>query len=337
MTRPRAVRPRALLAMSPGLSADLFTPQLRDRLQTVLDIDLEPPVQDWSAVDGADLARTEVLVTGWGAPELTADVASRMPALRAVFHTAGTVRGIIAPALVTRGALLITTAAEENAVPVAEYTLAQILLVGKSARRRENLLRASRGRERGGARPHDGNHQAVVGLIGASRIGRRVAALLQPFDLHVLISDPYASAEGIAVLGARKVELEELFDHSDVVSIHAPDLPSTRGLVSGQLLARLRDGATLINTARPALVDLDALRAEVLSGRIDAVIDVPENLAPEDPLWDAPNAVITPHIAGSLGNELHRMAAAAVTEAERWARGEPPLAPVDPATFAITA
>lgn len=330
-------RPHALLAMSPELPAQLFTPELRDRLTAALDLDPAQIVQDWSALEDEELARTAVVVTGWGAPPLTADVLHRMPVLRAVLHTAGSVRGLVPEGALTDRDLLVTSAAGENAVPVAEYTLAQIILAGKSARRREDLLRASRGRDRSWDPTHDGNHGATIGLIGASRIGRRVAELLRPLDLHVLISDPYASPEDMESLGARKVELPELFDRCDVVSVHAPDLPSTQGLVSAELLARMRDGATLINTARPALVDHDALRAEVLAGRLDAVLDVNENLDPGDPLWDAPNAILTPHIAGSLGNELQRMAEAAVVEAERWVQGQPALAPVDPSTFHITA
>ena len=330
-------RPHALLAMSPTLPAQLFTPELRDRLTAVLDLDATSVVQDWSALADEELARTAVIVTGWGAPPLTGDVLRRMPALRAVVHTAGSVRGLIPAEAITDRDLLVTSAAGENAVPVAEYTLAQIILARKSARRREHRLRTSRGQDRSWDPAHDGNHGATIGLIGASRIGRRVAELLRPLDLDVLISDPYASAEDIEELGAQKVELPELFDRCDVVSVHAPDLPSTQGLVSADLLARMRGGATFINTARPALVDHDALRAEVLAGRLDAVLDVNENLGPDDPLWDAPNVILTPHIAGSLGNELHRMATAAVVEAERWVQGLPPLAPVDPATFHITA
>ena len=157
------------------------------------------------------------------------------------------------------------------------------------------------------------------------------------FDLEVLITDPFASAEQISALGARKVEPEELYARSDVVSLHAPDVPSTRGMVSRELLALMRDGTTFVNTARPALVDLDALRDEVVSGRLAAVLDVHDDLAADDPLWQAPLAAITPHIAGSQGNELHRMGAAALEEVRRLAAGEDPRLPVDGARRDVTA
>jgi len=138
-----------------------------------------------------------------------------------------------------------------------------------------------------------------------------------------------ADAAQIAALGATKVEPEELYPRSDVVSLHAPDVPSTRGMVSRELLALMREGTTFLNTARPALVDLDALREEVVSGRLAAVLDVHDDLAADDPLWEAPLATITPHLAGSQGNELHRMGEAALEGVRRLSADEPPRFPVD--------
>src|SRR5699024_3164 len=168
-------------------------------------------------------------------------------------------------------------------------------------------------------------------------IGTLVAEHLRRFDLEVLVTDPYAEAEQIAELGASKVEPEELYARSDVVSLHAPDVPSTRGMVTRELLALMRDGTTFLNTARPALVDLAALRDEVVSGRLAAVLDVHDDLADDDPLWDAPLATITPHIAGSQGNELHRMGEAALEEIRRLAAGEPARWPVDGSRRDVTA
>ncbi|MGH3325567.1 MAG: NAD(P)-dependent oxidoreductase, partial [Streptomyces sp.] len=134
---------------------------------------------------------------------------------------------------------------------------------------------------------------------------------------------PYVTAEEATALGVRAATLPELFAASDVVSVHTPLLPATRGLVSRDLLAALRPDATLINTARGALLDQEALTDAVLAGRIRAVLDVtePEVLPPGHPLWTCENALITPHIAGSQGNELRRLADLTVTEVARWASG----------------
>lgn len=328
---------KALLAMPDGLQHQLFDAGQLRRLRDLAEIDTGSTVPDLTAAPDELLRDIEVLVTGWGSPQVDADALARMPALRAVVHTAGTVRSLATDAVWARPDLVVTTAAEANAVPVAEFTLAQILLAGKQSLRREAEHRRTRGQGRTFSIGAGGNYGMVVGLIGASRIGRLVAQMLAPFDLEVLISDPYVGADAVAALGARKVDLPELFERADVVSLHAPDVPTTRGMVTAGLLASMRAGSTFINTARPALVDLDALRAETASGRISAVLDVHDDLTPEDPLWDVETVSITPHIAGSQGNELHRMGESALEEVRRLRAGEAARFPVDRLTLDIIA
>jgi phosphoglycerate dehydrogenase-like enzyme len=267
------------------------------------------------------LERAAVVLSGWGCPPLDAALLERADRLRAIVHAAGGVKGHVTDACWDRG-LLVSTAAGANAEPVAEYTLARILLAGKAADRLAHEYRTRRAAiDLIGAFPDVGNLGKTVGIVGASRIGRRVLELLEPFDLHALVSDPYVDGS---------VDLDELLAASDVVSLHAPSLPSTRHMLDARRLALLRDGATLINTARGALVDQDALVAELVSGRIDAVIDVtePEILPPDSPLYDLPNVVLTPHIAGALGVELRRLGDSALEELARFARGEPFAHPV---------
>jgi len=338
MSAASPARPSALMAMSPSLVQRLFTPARRAHLDQLVSLVRPDPIARFDAVPAEDLARLDVLVTGWGAPRLDAAALARMPRLRAVVHTAGSTQHLIDPVAWERPDFIVTTAAQANAVPVAEYSLAQILLAGKRTLARTAEHRRHRGTaaawrtDVGG-----GNYGATVGLIGASRIGRLVAQLLKPFDLHVLIADPCITAAEATELGAEHVDLPALFSLSHVVSLHAPDVPSTRGMVSRELLARMPDGATFINTARPALVDEEALRSELVSGRLCAVLDVHDGLAPEDPLWDVPTVEITPHIAGSLGNELHRMAEMALADLARIVAGDEPLHPVDPRRLAVTA
>ncbi|MET1006197.1 MAG: NAD(P)-dependent oxidoreductase, partial [Propionibacteriaceae bacterium] len=128
----------------------------------------------------------------------------------------------------------------------------------------------------------------------------------------------------------RLVELDELMAVSDVVSLHAPVLPSTLGMIGAAQLARMKDGATFVNTARGRLVDHSALRAELTNGRISAVLDVtdPEPLPADDPMFSLPNVQLTPHIAGSMGTELYRMTALALDEIEHFAAEQPPRYPV---------
>jgi phosphoglycerate dehydrogenase-like enzyme len=241
-----------------------------------------------------------------------------------VVHTAGSVRGHITEACWERG-IEVSSAAAANALPVAEYTVAMILLSGKRALESARWLRTERRRPDLLATPRDvGNFGRTVGILSASMIGRRVIELLRPYDFEVLLHDPYVSEEDAAALGVRSVPLGELFARSDVVSVHTPLLPATRGLVSRELLGVMRPDAVLVNTARGAVVDQDALTEAATQGRLRAVLDVtdPELLPADHPLWSCDNITITPHLAGSLGNEWERLTGLAVAEIARWVSGE---------------
>lgn len=273
--------------------------------------------------DLAELPDVDLLVTGWGCPPITRAALDRLPSLRAIVHTAGSVRGFVTDACWDRG-IVISSAASANALPVAEYTVAMILLTGKRVLERARSYRATKQIDHYGLPPTAGNYGATIGILSASIIGRRVIELLRPYDFHVLVHDPFVTE----VDGAESVGLADLFRRSDVVSVHTPLLPETRGLVSGELLGLLRDDAVLINTARGAVLDQDALVAE--AGRIRAVLDVtdPEVLPADHPLWRSDNVLITPHLAGSQGNEWGRLGRHAVDEVRRWVSGEPFSTPV---------
>ncbi|GAA4790949.1 hydroxyacid dehydrogenase [Streptomyces sanyensis] len=317
-------RPRAALAMAPAAAAAVLGGRELAALEEVCDL-APPPVLDDLATDRARavLAGTELLVTGWGCPPLDEAVLARAPSLRAVVHTAGSVRGHITEACWERG-VEVSSAAAANAVPVAEYTVAMILLSGKRVLEQAREYRAGADREDWLRTPgHVGNYRRTVGILSASMTGRRVAELLRPHDLAVLLHDPFVSAAEAAALGAEAVGLRELFERSDTVTVHTPLLEATRGLVSRELLEAMRHDAVLVNTARGAVVDQEALVRAVSEGRIRAVLDVtePDVLPPGHPLWACEGALITPHVAGSQGNEWRRLAAQAVAEAGRWASG----------------
>ncbi|MFE5900442.1 hydroxyacid dehydrogenase [Streptomyces sp. NPDC056488] len=317
-------RPALLLAMGPGVDDRLFTEEHRARLAALTRTDPRLVAHDLTAPDArtaAALAEAELLLTCWGATPLTAEVLDRAPRLRAVVHAAGSVKHHVTDACWERG-LRVTSAAAANALPVAEYTLAAILFAGKrvlrSAQRYAELrtdhawLEESTGW---------GNHRRTVGIVGASRIGRRVIDLLAPFDFEVLLYDPYVETPPP---GTELVGLDELCARSTVVSVHAPQLPSTYRMIGAAQLAAMPDGTTLINTSRGSLVDEHSLLPHLLTGRLHAILDVtdPELPPPGSPLYTLPNVLLTPHVAGSLGNELHRMAEQAVGEVERYVRGE---------------
>jgi phosphoglycerate dehydrogenase-like enzyme len=318
-------RPRAAVAMSAAAARSVLDAAALEALAEHTELEPPPALYDFSTERAQRvLSGTELLITGWGCPPLDEAVLTAAPRLRAVAHTAGSVRGHITDACWQRG-IEVSSAASANALPVAEYTVAMILLSGKRVLESARTYAADRAR-RDWLRPDPGrgNYRRTVGILSASLIGRRVIELLRPYDMRVLLYDPFVTAEEAAELGAEPVSLPELFASSDVLSIHTPLLPETRGLVDRELLGALRQDATVINTSRGAVLDQDALTDAVLAGRIRAVLDVtdPEVLPREHPLWECENALITPHIAGSQGNELGRLADLTVREVARWASGE---------------
>jgi phosphoglycerate dehydrogenase-like enzyme len=318
----RPGRPVALFAMGRRHLPLLFGADAVRRLHELVDVDTGVVAEDFADPDVAGrLANAEVLLTGWDCPPIDAAVLDRAPRLRAVLHAAGTVKGFLAPECWDRG-VLVSSAAAANALPVAEFTVAAILWAGKDVLGFRDRYRAERAFTPGTLYPRVGNFHRRVGIVGASHIGRRVMELLRPFDLDVALADPYASS---APPGVRLVELDELLAGSDVVSLHAPANEQTRHLLDRRRLALIPDGGVLVNTARGSLVDTDALAAELATGRISAVLDVadPEPLPTDSPLFDLPNAFLTPHIAGSQGNEIARLGNTVVDELARLLAGEP--------------
>ncbi|MGW3400267.1 hydroxyacid dehydrogenase [Streptomyces zhihengii] len=321
--QPPARRPRALFAMGRRHRDTLFPAPAVRRLTGWVDIDPDEVAEDFSRAPALHAA--EILITSWGCPAIDGDVLARAPALKAVVHAAGSVKHHVTQACWDRG-IRVSSAAAANAVPVAEYTVAAVLLANKRVLEIGALYREHRAPLDWSRRfPGFGNYRRTVGVVGASLVGRKVLELLRPHDLDLLLTDPHVDAEQARRLGARQVELDELVAASDVVSLHAPELPETRHLMDARRLALLRDGATLVNTARGSLVDTGALTAEAATGRIHAVVDVtePEVLPAGSPLYRLPNVLLTPHIAGSLGGELGRITHSALDEIERYCAGRP--------------
>lgn len=319
-------RPTVVLAMVPLFTEELFDAALLDRLRALCAVPDPTPLMTFEEPRAAQLlAGADILLTSWGCPPVDAQVLERAPRLRAIVHAAGTVKLHITEACWERG-LLVTSAAVANAVPVAEFTLAAILFANKQVFHLQRRYRESRAFQWWPAeRPGLGNFRKVVGIVGASYVGRKVIELLKPFELTVQVYDPFLDDAAARALGVARVELDELLRAADVVSLHAPALPETRHLIDRRRLALLRDGATLINTARGWIVDGAALEEELKSGRIAAVLDTtePEVLPQDSPLYDLPNVFLTPHIAGAMGTETRRLAALALDEIERFTRDEP--------------
>ncbi|MCP4380827.1 MAG: hydroxyacid dehydrogenase [Hyphomicrobiales bacterium] len=321
VSQPGADRPKATVLMPMATFEMQFLPSQLERLRALCELVDPSPVEaleDFRSHSDSD--KIQVVITGWGAPPLSDDVLAHYPKLALIAHCAGSLKQIVDPRILSRG-IRITTSALANAQPVAEYTLAYILRWNKRLDVFEAGYRQERDRFSAEALHRErnlGNTGRSVGIVGASRVGRSLMNLLAPFDLDVLLTDPMVSSDETAGLGASKVSLSDLMRLSDIVSVNAPLLPETEGMIGREQLALMRDGSLLINTARGHVIDQDALIDQLKTGRISAVLDVtdPEPLPASSPLYDLNNVVLTPHVAGSLGREIHRMTALTLSEIE---------------------
>lgn len=317
---PQTSRPCAVVAMAEESFREVFSTEALSRLRNTVEIVGPLPITDFTAPETRQaLKNARIMLTGWGAPRIDAAVLDLAPRLEAVVHTAGTVKTFLDADAFRRG-IRVSTAAAANATPVAEFTFAAIVFGLKRASRFAHQLRTTRRHRSVDGVPPIGTNGVTIGILGASRVGREVIGLVSRLQARLLVCDPYLTEAEGARLGVQAVSLEELCRQSDVLTLHAPSTPATRGIIGAGELALLRDGALIVNTARGALIDTDALAAELVSGRLDAYLDVtdPEPLPADSPLYSLPNVVVTPHIAGALGNEIHRLGDSAVHEVEQY-------------------
>ena len=319
--------------MDPALTEGMFDTEGLQRLGEVATLQSKTRFTNLKGGKAAALLpEIDILLTGWGAPTVDEETLALAPRLQAIVHAGGSVKPYVSKDCFEAG-VAVSSAVAANAEAVAEFTLAAILWGNKRVLPIALDYRHGRSQPSGTsfaqiqwetAYPDLGNYRKQIGVVGASRTGRRVISLLQAFDFEVLAFDPYLDEAGARALGATKTGLDELCERSDAVTLHAPELNETQHMISAARLARMKDGAVLINSARASLVDMRALERELEAGRLFAILDCtdPFHLAPEAKLHSLPHAFVTPHIAGSLGNEKRRLLAAAIDEIARWARGE---------------
>jgi D-3-phosphoglycerate dehydrogenase / 2-oxoglutarate reductase len=173
----------------------------------------------------------------------------------------------------------------------------------------------------------------TLGLLGFGKIAKAVASKVQPLGMKVLVYDPYLDPALIAQHGVEAVILERLLAEADAVSIHVPLSLETRNIIGKCELARMKPTAFLINTSRGGIVDEQALAAALKEGRLGgAALDVLAVEPPpaDHPLRQAPNIILTPHLAFYSRESVVELQTKAAEEVARALKGEPPRSPVNP-------
>jgi len=271
--------------------------------------------------DSSDPAFAEALTTAHGlvvrsATKVRGEILGAAPELRVVGRAGVGVDNIDLAAATERGVAVLNAPAG-NTVSAAELTLALILSMVRRVAEADASVRSgewARSRFKGAEL-----RGRTLGLVGAGRIGSEVATRCRAFGMDVIAYDPYLTAERAERLRVKKVELDEVIEGADVLSLHVPLTDDTRNLMDASAIARMTRGAFLVNVARGGVVDEAALAAALESGHLaGAALDVYVNepLEQDSPLRNAPNLVLTPHLGASTA-EAQELVASEIAEAVR--------------------
>ncbi len=305
----------------------VYGKELQEKLGGELDFIAPIKSMDELKARKEETVKVDYIFSTWGMLPLTKEeITEYFPNLKSIFYAAGTVQYFAKPFLEL--GISVHSAWRANGVPVAEVTVGQILLSNKGFFRR----RVTKREEWTSHDPnyyYPGNYGTRVGILGAGMIGSRVIELLRPFDLEILVFDPFLSDERAEALGVKKTSLEEIFKTCHVISNHIANKPETVGIISRELLEMMDESATFINLGRGAQVDMEALMDEMKAHPYrTALLDVTDPEEPpreNSPLYSIENIILTPHIAGSIGYETHRMADYMYEEYKKVTAGEAPL------------
>jgi phosphoglycerate dehydrogenase-like enzyme len=285
------------------------------------------------------LPLVDACLTGWGAPALPAALLARSTRLRIIAHTAGSVKGIVPPEALQQG-IVICHAADVIAQAVAECTLLLMLTGLRRPYLFDRALKDGRlWQEAAGLFVGRRLAGCTVGMLGCGKVARRLIGLLQPFEVAILVYDPYLAHDEAARLGVRSAALADVLRESDIVSNHLPTTGETRQLLGAAEFALLRDDALFVQTARAWTIDEAALLNELERGRLWAALDVfgSEPLPLESAFRGLPNVFLTPHKAGETVETYRQQGAAMVDELDRFFRNQPLRYHIRPETYDILA
>ena len=265
---------------------------------------------DQEDLESIDLSDVKFIFSGWSGIPINEKLLERMPNLKVIFYGSGSIKKVQTDAMWDRN-VRITSASVVNAIPVAQYTLSLIQLSLKNFFRLTTKVKKNKQRNIDVFKEVPGFYNKNIGIISYSKIGQKLIDYLKNLGHNnIYIYDPFLSDEKANNQGLIKASLEEVFKKCDVVSLHAPLIPETENMITKKHFELMKDGATFINTARGKIINHDEL-IEVFSKRDDlfAILDVtdPEPMNEYSKIFEMDNVIISPHIAGSLGDEIFSM------------------------------
>lgn len=311
---------------SEAAARKVYTDPLFARLSQLAEIPNRVYSKDDVLREKGSFDQVRFIFSTWGMPEFEKEeIRAIFPSLEAVFYAAGSVQRFARPFLEL--GIRVFSAWAANGIPVAEYTFAQITLGMKGFYQSSRIFK-EKGRK--AAREiflrYPGNYDSAVGLLGAGMIGKLVIEKLRALNVKVLVFDPFLPDEKAKELGVEKADLATVFSSCHVVSNHLANNEATKGMLKKEHFAAMLPYATFLNTGRGAQVVEEDL-IDVLKEREDltAVLDVtfPEPPEEDSAFYTLPNVILTPHIAGSEGNEVRRMTEYMLEEAEAVLAGKP--------------
>lgn len=331
------MKKNALFILNKESGPKIYSQEDIERVEKLTNINLPMYTADEINNKTELLADCNIILSGWGGPCIDKQFLEKAPNLEAVFYGAGSIRRIVTPEFWQKD-IIITSAWAANAIPVAEYTFAQIILCLKNTYKLNQIYcnefpqKAKDSsdislvfNEMSKNRKVFGTYKTTVGIISLGMIGKFVCELLKSIDVKVVAYDPFIKKEEALSIGVELVELDELFKISHVVSLHAPLLSETVNMICAKHFEVMMEDAFFINTARGAIVN-EVEMISVLKKRPDltAILDVtyPEPPDIDSDIFTMQNVFLTPHIAGSMDSECMRMGKFAVDEMERYLNGE---------------
>ena len=269
-----------------------------------------------------------------GGEPFTKAVLDSAPRLKVISRVGVGYDTIDIPAATAKGIYVTVTPIPELSIAMAEHAMALMLSMMKKIPQRDKEVRAGIWDTAGAPNLQD-LYGLTLGLLGVGRIGAEVAKRAKGFDMNIIYHDVVRRSDLEASLGLRYVSLDELLSTSDVISVHTPLTPQTRGLLNDANIRKMKKNAVLVNTARGPIMDDSAVAAALREGRIfGASLDVLSEEPPSEShvFYKAggtyPNLILTPHV-GISDRTMRAMIMAAADEAQRVVNGEKPRYPVN--------